>query len=376
MTVKRIVTPEKFIGLSTDTKSTHCRSGATFYEYDTDRFFITYDEGGNWVIKKDATNEGAWTFGQPVLRCAGAGRVGWTKDTGSAEALFQKGTSGYLANLYGGVQDSNSWAAVYIPVNELPVPAFESALWTYRLTSAESAGVNLVVWVHDPTDNDKRAEITQVMGLVDRADGWNAHELDTSVSQFFFYGEGESGNTTCTNEGTNYTWDQYQADAMFSTWTIYRISLEYGWIASSTLDDAWVCDVKLNGQVILLKPRDGEFIGRETKTYYEVTATDSSVKVEFLPAVASRRIRVKTVYMANTDTGAANFEMYFGTGGNLGTNATKAIALMNLASNAVPTVTIPFGDNGPLGGINEAISIRTSANITDKGIFIIVYNEE
>ena len=84
-------------------------------------------------------------FGAPVLRCAGVSKVGWVKDTGSTEALFQKGASGYLANLYGGVQDGDDWAAVYIPVSELPVPDFKSALWTYRLTSAEACGVNMVI---------------------------------------------------------------------------------------------------------------------------------------------------------------------------------------------------------------------------------------
>jgi len=57
MTVKRVVTPEKYIGLSTDTPptdgATPVRSGATFYEYNTGNMYITYD-GTNWVLKEDA----------------------------------------------------------------------------------------------------------------------------------------------------------------------------------------------------------------------------------------------------------------------------------------------------------------------------------
>lgn len=313
-------------------------------------------------------------FGDPVLRCGGVSKVGWVQDTGNTEALHQKSTSGYLANLYGGVQTGDDWAAVYIPVDELPVPDFKSALWTYRLTNAESCGVNMVVWVHDPADNDKRCEITQVMGLVDHADGWNAHELDVSVSQFFFYGEGESGNTTCTTEGTNYTWAQYQADAMFKSWTIYRISLEYGWIASSTLDDAWVADIKLNGYVISLKPQPWDRIGRETKTFYKVTADDSTADVALVTPNATKRIRVHSLTMVTASATAANFECYFSVADAL--VAAKIIAFYPLDTDAEASKHFEFGENGPLGEIGEVVSMRTSVNITTNGYFIIVYHEE
>lgn len=313
-------------------------------------------------------------FGDPVLRCAGVSKVGWVKDTGNAEALFQKGTSGYLANLYGGVQDGDDWAAVYIPVDELPVPDFKSALWTYRLTSAEACGVNLVVWVHDPADNNKRVEITQVMGLVDHADGWNAHELDTSVSQFFFYGEGESGNDVCTSEGTNYTWAQYQADAMFKGWTIYRISLEYGWIASSTLDDAWVADIKLNGQVIPLKPQPWDRIGRETKSVYLATASDATADVAIITPNATKRIRIKNVFITTTTATVYVYQVYFSVADSM--PADKAIASITLGTDKNASISIPYGDNGPLGEIGEVVSILVSNNITNTGAFVIIYSEE
>ncbi len=58
MAVKRLVTPERFIGISTDTKptdgATSVRPGATFLEYDTGLLYITYD-GTNWVVKPELT---------------------------------------------------------------------------------------------------------------------------------------------------------------------------------------------------------------------------------------------------------------------------------------------------------------------------------
>ena len=314
----------------------------------------------------------AWTFGDPVLRCAGVSKVGWVQDTGNAIRLFQKGASGYLANLYGGVQDGASWAAVYIPVNELRVSDFTSALWTYHLTNAESCGVNLVVWAHDPTDNMKRVEITQVMGLVDKAQYWNGHELDTTVTQFFYNGEGVSGSDR--TAGTNYTWDQFREDPVFSEWTIYRISLEYGWIGSSTLEDAWVADAKLNGQVILLKPQPWDVMGRETKSVYLATVSDATVDVAIITPAATKRVRIKNVFITTTTATVYNYQVYFSVNDSM--PAAKVIAHMALGTDKVSSVSIPYGDNGPLGEIGEAVSILVSNNVTDTGAFVIVYNEE
>lgn len=56
MTVQRIVTPNRFIGKSSDTKPTEAthpgrvRIGDTFYERDTGLLFITYN-GTDWVEK-------------------------------------------------------------------------------------------------------------------------------------------------------------------------------------------------------------------------------------------------------------------------------------------------------------------------------------
>jgi len=58
MAIKRLVTPERFVGLSTDTKptdgATSVRPGATFYEYDTNILQITYD-GTTWAKKTEST---------------------------------------------------------------------------------------------------------------------------------------------------------------------------------------------------------------------------------------------------------------------------------------------------------------------------------
>ncbi|KKL11276.1 hypothetical protein LCGC14_2547440, partial [marine sediment metagenome] len=181
-------------------------------------------------------------FGEPVLRTANNGKAGWVKDTGNTEGLNQKSTSGYLANLYGGVQTNDDWAAVYIPVNEMPVPLFDTARWSYRQTNAEVYGVNMVIWVHDPFDHDIRAEITQAPSGVTLAKGagWNNHNLNPDTTQFFYFGEGITNTSITPTAGTQYKWSQFQGDERFNTMTIYRISFEWGWYSTGTFEDAWV----------------------------------------------------------------------------------------------------------------------------------------
>ena len=316
-------------------------------------------------------------FGQPVLRFANNGAAGWVKDTGSTEALHQKSASGYLANLYVGEQSDTTagthWAAVYIPVNELLTSDFTSAQWTYRLTNGEVYGVNMVIWLHDPTDNTKRVEVTQAPSHADlaKADGWNGHILNTATAQFFYYGENVSGSDL--SSGTQYTWEQYQADRLFKDWTIYRISLEWGWYSTSVFEDAWVADVKLNGQVILMTPPPGEIIGREIKSFFKATASDSTADVTLVSPAATKRIQVLSLNMITTSATAADFECYFSVADAM--PAAKVIAVRNLDTDAVVEHFVNFGDNGPKGEIGEIVSMRTSVNISAAGTYTIIYRE-
>ena len=210
-------------------------------------------------------------FGQPTLAAANHGVARWVK--GSTSPLDQKSPSGWLAELYGGAQTGDDWARVNIPVYELPLPNFtEETQWSYYMSATETMGVNIVIWVHDPDDFDKRAELTQLGGHsgLEKAAGWNAHELSTSTTQFFFYGEGTTG--TGLTAGTQYTLAQFQADTIFKGWTIYRISFEYGWEASGTFDSAYLADVRLNGMPIILRPA--------TQTHLKTVLTSKTLECQ------------------------------------------------------------------------------------------------
>lgn len=310
-------------------------------------------------------------FGRPELRYANNGMTGWCKENSLSQ--WQKG-SGWTVNLYGGAQTGDDWAAIFIPVNEVYVSDFKSAQWSYYLTNAESMGVNIVIWIHDPADFIKRAEVTQLGSTVDKASGWNAEEFTTATSGMFFYGE----NTTGTNltAGTQYTWAQFQADALFKNWTVYRVSLEYGWEASGTFEDAWVADVKINGERILLVPQEGQRAGGETKTVYLATAAPSSTAVAIITPATAKRVRIHSIFMNTASATASQFEVYFHTGANITTAPTKAICACTLDTDTQAFETVQFSSDGPVGGIGEVVSIRAATDITTNGNFTIVYHEE
>lgn len=222
----------------------------------------------------------AWTFGKPTVVSANAGRAAWVLGQ-QFDSTYQKG-NGWLAYLYGGLQSGDDYASVNIAVNEMPTPNFNTALWSYFMSATENFGVNIVIWLHDPTDFDKRCEVTQRQQHADleKTAGWNAHELDTSVTQFFYWGEGVSGTDNIAAAGTDYTWAQYQTDALFSGWTIYRISFDYGWHgAAPTFDPAYLAEVSLNGTIIQLGPASGKHRKTEVVQKLMTTATHTADEV-------------------------------------------------------------------------------------------------
>jgi hypothetical protein len=242
------------------------------------------------------------TFGEPSLASANNGSAAWIR--GEVSPLDQKSATGWLADLYGGVQTGDDWARVNIPVYELHLTGFNSAMWSYYMAGTQTMGVNIVLWVHDPKDFDKRAEITQLGGHsgLEKAAGWNAHELDTTVTQFFFYGEGTTG--TGLTAGTQYTLDQFKADIIFSTWTIYRITFEYGWEASGTFDHAYLADVKINGAMIYMRPDFSFFLKDELNRISDYLA--KATAVYFVdPSAANDSGDGKTVYTAKKWTNSA-----------------------------------------------------------------------
>ena len=219
------------------------------------------------TVKRQLTknvDRASWLFGHPVVRADLNSAAYWSRPTGSPRN--QKG-GGWMPCLHGRVQTGDDWAALYVPVNELPVPMFEEAQWSYNMASAQTMGANIVIWVHDPNDFDKRAEITLIgnHSTLEKAAGWNAHEFTDAQAGMFYFGETVTNSAGLSSlltagAGAQTTWSAFQADRVFKEWLIYRISTEMGWEASGTFDQVWIAELTLNKIPIALVPKDGDLV--------------------------------------------------------------------------------------------------------------------
>lgn len=218
-------------------------------------------------------------FGEPLLAHAKNSRAYWARNT--ADPNYHPSGTGWKACLHGRVQTGDDWAAIVIPVNEMPVPDFSTAKWQYVMSSAQSMGVNIVFWCHDPDNFIYRAEITQdaTNALVTKTSGRNAHVFNTATTQMFYYGEITGTPDTCPTAGTKYTWAEFQTDSVFSGYTIYKITIEMGWQASGTFDHVFIGDLNLNGTNILLKPRTEA----DLEPIHDIQANTSAVAITVAP---------------------------------------------------------------------------------------------
>ncbi len=289
-------------------------------------------------ISKTIQVRPGWLFGEPTLSARNNGCANWCQ--GGVSPLDQKSATSWLACLYGGVQTNDDWARVNIPVNEMPIGELSSAQWTYYMSAAESFGVNMVIWVHDPLDNDNRAEITQQADIasLEKANAWNKHVLVTSTDQFYYYGEGVTGSALTLGAPNYYGLDDFQADVLFKNWTIYRITFEYGWQSGSDeFTDAWVADIKINGIVIPLKP-DSSGTGRIAYRMFSVTTGDFTGTVA--PKTPFRLLGMAVKASAVLDTGE-NFtaDVDAGRGAAYDTN----LVTEDLFIGSRTSLVVPFG---------------------------------
>lgn len=270
-------------------------------------------------------------FGQPTLRAVNNGLTEWIR--GETSPLDQKSSTGWLAKLTGGVQTGDDWARINFPVDEIFTHDFNYAQWSWYQTAAQTMGLGIVIWVHDPNDFDKRAEVTQLGGHADlpKAAGWNAFKFTPDTAGMFFYGENTTG--TALTAGTQYAWSSFQGDVLFRNWTIYRITLEWGWEASGTFQAVYVADVKLNGVAVPLVPADDSFSGgtyhksdtavADTARRFETTSkklrdiviqvatyaqlfgdvTAQAYRVEAGETVGFTKVDVSTLYFKNATAG-------------------------------------------------------------------------
>lgn len=318
---------------------------------------------------KALTTVPTWKFGEPTLQAYGAGSANWSRCEGQA-ALLEKSSTGWTACLYGGLQSGSyyDFARLMIPVNELPLPQLTSALWSWYQLAAQSMGVVLTIGVHDPTDFDKRAEITQVGSVLEKGAGWNAHELVLSTDQFYYYGENWTGTALTEGVPNYYGLDDFQADAIFSTWTIYRITFEWGWEASTTYQEAWVADVKINGTMIPMKPDSGGSGRIAWRNFTIASAADLTGTIA--PKTPYRLLSMSVHVSATPDTGEV---LTLTKDSGIGTDGVNDTVIFSddLFIGTRTSLFVPFGEGYDFPAADEIDLFQTNGSGDTWGVTII-----
>jgi len=228
----------------------------------------TYD-GTNWKIKSIED----WLFGEAFLEAGGEGQATWSMSVSAGTKR-----SDWSARLDGGKQSSwNDYAKVVVPVNEMPFTDLDSVVLEPYYTASVGIDMGVCVYMHDPDDFDESVELSHTP-YTNSAAGWRELDFPTEPggTSWFWYGTVSATPDTCPTEGTAYTWANFQADSVFSTWTIFKITFDYGYYTGDVvMNECYLCQARINDITIPLKPDSGG-TGRIGHQYYTVADTASN----------------------------------------------------------------------------------------------------
>lgn len=188
-------------------------------------------------------------FGKPTLQWL---KNNGTESNGRAEWTREWRRYGqWTAKLSPGVQTDDDYGSVSWDVNGMRLADLQQISYVYRMGATEVVAPNVAIHVYDPNDIDNRADISlshSTVGLPVTS-GWQKYDLTTAIDGCFYYGNNIPSTTGLTSsDGTSatiYTLAQFQADPVFSTYVIGKITIEYGYYSTGVLSPAHICKVEV-----------------------------------------------------------------------------------------------------------------------------------
>ena len=115
----------------------------------------------------------------------------------------------------------------------------------------------------------------------------------------------------------------------------------------------------------------------DVKATRKLTAGVSSTRVTLVTPTAGKKVRILHAFLITESGTVTQFELYFGTGANIGTDVTKYILESLLDLIDLPSVQVGSLDGGgKAGAVDEVVSMRTAVDIAASGTFAILYREE
>ena len=120
--------------------------------------------------------------------------------------------------------------------------------------------------------------------------------------------------------------------------------------------------------------RDG---ASEVKNTALATVDPSTTRVTVVTPTSGKKIRVVSVTMHNRNVTDVLYQLWFGAGATLDTDVSKAIHQAYLTGDLIPNDYADWPDGGgPVGAVDEVVSMRTSGNITTSAGLVLHYREE
>ena len=115
----------------------------------------------------------------------------------------------------------------------------------------------------------------------------------------------------------------------------------------------------------------------EVKSNYKATTSASTTRGTAVNPTSGTAIRLLSVNILTVSSTVAVFEVYFGTGAGITNNLASAVAIAVLDTDNIPEAFYNWPDGGgPIGDVDEVLSIRTQTDITTSGVIITHYREE
>lgn len=115
----------------------------------------------------------------------------------------------------------------------------------------------------------------------------------------------------------------------------------------------------------------------EVKTQFVSSVAPFSTRATAITPTAGKKVRVLGVIFSSESATLSNFELYFGTGANWGTNATKGIFYHKVDNTVNGGKAMVFPDGaGPVGAVDEVVSFRTGVDLLANANVTVFYREE
>lgn len=107
------------------------------------------------------------------------------------------------------------------------------------------------------------------------------------------------------------------------------------------------------------------------------TVDPSTTRATVATPTAGKKIRIVSYHIAAGSTIFTRYGLYFGLGLDITSDPTKAIANVNLDADVLSFASLSWPDGGgPVGAVDDVVSIRTGLNITTTCRVVIHYREE